>query len=1775
MKASHLSMFRTSSRYWLFLFFILLNFSWKNAQAQSGTYMDDAFSIPINGCGYSSFTDFQNNSYGFGNNYGQPSADVWYTFTLSNTVDVSISLCGSNFDTYLHLLDGNGNLVVYNDDNGPFCSGAASSISESLTAGTYYIVVEGYSSNSGDFNLDFVVNGSGTPSVGSDLYNPVYAGSFSGAGSYTDTRNNADGCLGNNIGQASNDIYYQFTLGAESEVTLSHCGSGFDTYMHLLDASGNLITYNDDNSGLACPGRESFIQMTLPAGTYYVVSEGYSTNVGNIITNINVALSSSGSAPVIAYDNPPPFTVGTAISPVSPSNTGGAVSSAGQSTTTLAGSGFAGSTNGTGTGASFNNPLNAAVDAAGNVYVADAGNHSIRKITPSGVVTTFAGSGSAGSADGVGTSASFQHPSYIAIDASGNLFVSDQHNNRIRKISPSGMVSTFAGSGAAGSANGTGMAASFQSPIGLAFDGSGNLYVADYSNHKIRRITPSGVVSDFAGSGSLGAANGAAGIASFNRPMGLAFDAAGNLYVADRDNAMIRKITPAGVVSTLAGSLPRGYVDGPGNIAKFNPSNDLVLDGNGNIYVADQSNNMVRKVTPTGEVSVLAGTTAAGSVNGTGSVVRFNSPFGIASGSDGAIYVVESAPNLIRKIVLSKAYTISPTLPAGLVFNDTDGTISGTPTVMAPLTTYTITAYNSAGSHSTTLSFAVNAALACVEASQDQNYITTYAPREAGLTTAAAVTAAGCDPELVQTEIQYFDGLGRSLQTVQVKGSPNKKDIVVPIEYDAFEREHKKYLPYVSTGNTGAYKPDGLTKVFDYYNAPQSGHAGVFSTPFSETRFEASPLNRVLEQGSPGSAWQIEANNTGHTLKTDYGTNLANDVKLWTVTASGATAGYYAAGALYKTIIKDENWRAGDGKAGTTEEYKDFKDKVVFKRIWETDTKGLSTYYVYDDFGNLRYVLPPAINENTDRLVGAINSFSESNGEFKNFMYGYHYDSRKRLVEKKVPGKDWEFMVYNPLDQVILTQDWKQRSEGKWLLTKYDALGRVIFTGLYNDGSSRQAIQDAVNNLTVVNPDYHWWEEKSGSGVGYTNNVFPQIISYYHSLNYYDDYDFPGNVFGQPDTGLGQMQSPCTKGLLTGSNVTVLGTGSMLLTVNYYDAEGRVVQSKGQHYKNNTADVYNYDEISNIYSFTGELKESTRRHFNGGVEGVYVYNKYVYDHMGRKLSTEQKTANNLLAATDLPLVKLSGNTYNEIGQLLIKGQHSTGGGSFLQNTEYTYNERGWLKTSSSGLFSMELKYQDTGNPLYNQYNGNIAQQIYNNGLGNVFTYTYDKLNRLSRSNGGNGLGESISYDVMGNIKTLSRDDYGTNDYHISQYLGNQLKQISGFTNGAYTYNENGNLEVDGPNGNTISYNYLNLPMQVTGNENVTYLYDAGGRKLRKQSTSTGTTEYVDGIHYKSNGAIDFVQIEEGIARNNGGGYSYEYNQMDHLGNVRLSFYKNPSTELLEVLQRDDYYAFGQRKAVGITGTNKYLYNGKELQEELGQFDYGARFYDPVIGRWNVEDPLASDYESQSPYNYAQNNPIYYIDPDGRETEGFFNDYIFDTDGKLKTVVLNDDPDRFFQMDSKGNNNEIKPDQLTLGMSVQYLKFNSGLNSDKGIPLREVEINGKPIKNLSALPLASSGVPKEMGLEMSFPIESLIPQLKLIITFINVVDLMSKSNLQIKGERNQAGSAGGTNNPFKKLKPDPNKPGNVLEKKSDGRTISKREPDGFKEWWNAKHPDKKI
>ena len=323
---------------------------------------------------------------------------------------------------------------------------------------------------------------------------------------------------------------------------------------------------------------------------------------------------------------------------------------AGAHVTTLAGSLATGSANGTGSAASFNGPAGIALDPTGDLDVADVYNDEIRKVTPAGVVTTFAGSTTPGDSNGTGTSASFYDPVGVTVDSAGDAYVADTENNEIRKITPAGVVSTFAGSLTAGHADGTGAAASFYTPYGVAVDVAGNVYVADSGNNEIRMITSTGIVSTLAGSTTPGNADGTGSAASFNRPIGVAVDSGGDVYVADVSNNEIRKITPTGVVTTLAGSGAPGSANGTGSAALFYDPSGVAVDKYGNVYVADTNNNEIRMITPAGVVTTLAGSTTPGSADGIGTAASFKAPFDVTVDTSGNLYVTDYGNNEIREI---------------------------------------------------------------------------------------------------------------------------------------------------------------------------------------------------------------------------------------------------------------------------------------------------------------------------------------------------------------------------------------------------------------------------------------------------------------------------------------------------------------------------------------------------------------------------------------------------------------------------------------------------------------------------------------------------------------------------------------------------------------------------------------------------------------------------------------------------------------------------------------------------------------------------------------------------------------------------------------------------------------------------------------------------------------------------------------------------------------------------------------------------------------------
>jgi streptogramin lyase len=478
-----------------------------------------------------------------------------------------------------------------------------------------------------------------------------------------------------------------------------------------VDSAGNLYVADTDNATIreGSPAPVSAITLSGNLGFGQVVAGGFAERVLTIdsdgtapltVSNITYppGFSEDWSAGTISQGGSTHVTVtfapkaaaaysgnlivasgaalGSGLIPVSGTGT------TGYDFTTLAGQADQpGGADGVGAAARFWGPKGVTVDRAGNIYVADTSNETIRKITPDGAVSTVAGqAGQAGSADGVGAAGRFRLPLGVAVDRAGNLYVADSGNNTIRKITPEGTVSTLAGqAGQAGNTDGVGEDARFWEPFGVAVDSAGSVYVADYRNDTIRRITPEGIVSTLAGqAGQPGSVDGVGGTARFNAPTGVAVDRAGNVYVADNVNDTIRKITPEGTVSTLAGQAHlAGSVDGVGPMARFNDPEGVAVDSAGNVYVADTGNDTVRKITPEGTVSPLAGQAdRGGGADGVGGAARFLQPSGVAVDLGGKVYVADRGNNTVRIGLLtsSTAPRLRPSLrPNG----DLQGTIAG------------------------------------------------------------------------------------------------------------------------------------------------------------------------------------------------------------------------------------------------------------------------------------------------------------------------------------------------------------------------------------------------------------------------------------------------------------------------------------------------------------------------------------------------------------------------------------------------------------------------------------------------------------------------------------------------------------------------------------------------------------------------------------------------------------------------------------------------------------------------------------------------------------------------------------------------------------------------------------------------------------------------------------------------------------------------------------------------------------------------------------------
>ena len=895
---------------------------------------------------------------------------------------------------------------------------------------------------------------------------------------------------------------------------------------------------------------------------------------------------------------------------------------------------------------------------------------------------------------------------------------------------------------------------------------------------------------------------------------------------------------------------------------------------------------------------------------------------------------------------------------------------------------------------------------------QNANWVCTIRPQIAQKTVSALPLAAS---DYLQ-EVQYFDGAGMVYKTVQLNASPAQKNISTQQEYDSYNRLVRQSLPYIDVNNNS--NPDSF-----YANLSPSFGIAADEYPCSENVY----INTRSEiKYGPGQEWHPHYRDKYQI--TNIHSNVANEVRLWTATDTQvSSSSCYDAGKLYVTESIDE-----DGRTAKT--YTDLHGRIL-RQVQVSAMGNAVTDFVYDSRGRKVYVLPPAINKGGSFTI----TFTTSSTDFSRFIYAYRYDDRNREVEKHIPGAGWTYTIYNKLDKPILTQDADQRTRYEWSFVKYDAFGRVAYTGLYTNTfyTTRAAMQTLVNEGANS-----LWESRQVN-TEWSNDTFPNtngLNTVIHTVNYYDNYNFSGK-----ETYSGAGVDTRVKGMQTGSKIKVLdNTPYDLISTMYYDKKGRLIHTIANQPR--VAGLTVKDELTNTYKFTGLLLTTTRKHYRDGSVMFTQTTTNTYDHAGRLKTTKQN-----MGSGD---VTVSANDYNEVGQLI---KTTLNGGQEIIN--YSYNIRGWLTEINNGKFSEKLHYQNAVTGLSNtqQWAGNISAMEWKTTTPNTFwhaySFVYDNLNRLTAGNynstGSNGsygtnkdyYNENYKYDIMGNILELNRR-YGNLETKLKYtYNGNRLSTMSGgetwpsmitlsgatapgvytATNSIvlkpgfnyktaanpnktitlntnpsltspspqYVYSAAGRMTNDNHRGIDIQYNHLGLVKQIdrkgqTKGQTMKHLYDATGRKVRTSLPDNTTRNYIDGVEYK-NGVIEFISTPQGRIRQSGSNWVYDYFLKDHLGNVRVVLQSNGT-----VLEVNAYYPYGKiipgLSKTNITAPNNYKYNGKELQTELGLdwLNYGARMLsNRELPVWLTIDPLAELRPHESPYSAFGNNPIRNVDPDGR------------------------------------------------------------------------------------------------------------------------------------------------------------------------------------------------
>ncbi|THV62540.1 DUF6443 domain-containing protein, partial [Chryseobacterium candidae] len=760
------------------------------------------------------------------------------------------------------------------------------------------------------------------------------------------------------------------------------------------------------------------------------------------------------------------------------------------------------------------------------------------------------------------------------------------------------------------------------------------------------------------------------------------------------------------------------------------------------------------------------------------------------------------------------------------------------------------------------IAFLVVALLHAQSLTNTENYIYTRTYLE-------AVTSE--QPNAAQIQgVQYLDGLGRTTQSIAIKASPSGKDLIVPSVYDQSGRQTKSFLPQPADTQNGAYIPGiGENSVNAYYGVPNA---------YSEALYEKSPLARMIQSAAPGTEWQMSGT---HTQKMEYLSNDAGEVKKYKAATSWnaaaqindvsialalddqyTTGGYYNANTLYKLVTKDED------NNETHTFINSWKQTLLVRKINRKangTAENLDTYYVYDTFGNLSLVIPPkaSVSALTPDVISSL-------------CYQYRYDKHNRVAEKKIPGKGWEYLVYDQQGRVVLSQDANLRTATNsfakrgWLFNKYDRFGRIAYTGFFANTAERAAMQTALNNM-VSNANNNEAPSTTpfilnGMEVYYTKAAFPTGSMTILGVNYYDEYPAgsparPSQIQNQAtlapvsavitSNGLSSVRS--TKSLPTASYTKNIENDSWSSAFLWYDTMGRVIGTYGKNH------LGGFTKTEAELDFSGAVQKSYTYHARKADEpGVTIKERFVYD-AGKRLKQHYHQVDSR------PEELLTENTYNDLLQVVNKKV-----GNNLQSIDYTYNIRGWLtninknqmKLADLGgkLFAYSIKYtQKEGieNPDSSQFQGKNVTPRYNGSIAEIdwravetvgvnpsstpkrYGYSYDTTNRLLAGyyqNPNNPYSkentESLEYDLNGNISSLYRTavmESGSNTATVIDklsytYLGNQAIKITddsqnfaGYEGGGspITYDANGNMLTMPDKGiQSAAYNFLDLPSEM-------------------------------------------------------------------------------------------------------------------------------------------------------------------------------------------------------------------------------------------------------------------------------------------------------------------------------------------------------------------------